>query len=280
MTTFYPANKIIYFISPPRSLSVAFLRHIQARGDFSIMHEPSQLIFNRAHSPELVQSWFRPDAFQSFAEVKKAIISASEHSHVFVKEMSFAVQDLHRNDFELMKNPNVYFVFLMRNPHHTTISMYKKIAHVFDSIGYQFTDVIGYKALHEIFITAEQHAFHKPYLILTEDLYTNPQETIQKFCDHVGIVYKPEALQWDDLGDQFDGQKLWHEEKYKELTHHWHSDAIRSTGFGKPGSYAVDQFGLPTFAEITNAGHQAMCRGFYDEHLPFYNFLLEQVKKV
>lgn len=275
-TTSYCTHKIVYLVSPPRSLSVAFLRMMQTRGDFSIMHEPSQLAFNRLHSPELVQSWYRPSAFQSFDEVKTVILQEAEDRNVFVKEMSFAVRDFHVTDFELMKNPNVYFVFLVRTPHATTISMYNKLKQWFDCLDIQFRDLVGYKAQSEIFMAVKNHGFHAPYLILTEDLYTNPQNTIQKFCDHIGIEFKPESLHWSDLGASFDGQEQWHEIKYKELTNYWHSDAIGSTGFGKPRSYEIDEQGNPTFCEIENQKHREMCLKVYHEHMIYYLKLLEQ----
>lgn len=268
-------HKIIYLISPPRSLSVAFLRMMETRGDFAILHEPSQLAWNLLHSPELVQNWYLPNAPRSFIEVKNIILQTAEHHNVFVKEMSFAVRDFLLNDFDLMKNPQVYFVFLVRNPHHTTISMYKKIISVFDAVAYELSEAMGYQALYETFKTVKQHAAQEPYIMLTEDLYNNPEETIQKFCNHVGIDFKPESLHWSDLGEHFTGDQAWHEIKYKEITHHWHGDAIRSTGFSKPNSYEVDEYGNPTFAEITNPEHRDTCKKIYLEQLFYYNLLLK-----
>ena len=275
MTTSFCNHKIVYFISPPRSLSVAFLRMMQARGDFAIMHEPSQLVFNLANSPDLVQSWYRQGALRSYAQVKQSILQEAQTHNVFVKEMSFAVRDFHLNDFELMKNPDVYFVFLVRNPHHTTISMYKKIAHVFDSVSHQMPYLIGYKDACDIFKVAQSNALNEPYVMSTEDLYNNPEETIKKFCEHVGIDFKPESLHWEDLGTDFDGLKDWHEAKYKELTNHWHGDAIRSTGFGKPHDYELDNSGMPTFSEIINDQHRDICKAVYLEHKHYYDLLME-----
>lgn len=279
ITTTFCTNKIVYLISPPRSLSVAFLRMMQSRGDFTIMHEPSQFAFNLSYSPELVQNWFRPHALTSFDQVKTSILKEAEHRHVFVKEMSFAVRDFHTTDFELIQNPNVYFVFLVRSPHHTTISMYTKFKDFFDSLAWQFPDVISYKAQYEIFMAVKAHGFNLPYVIRTEDLYTNPQETVQKFCDHVGIAFKPESLEWNDLGASFDGQKEWHEIKHTESIHHWHGDAIRSIGFGKPRSYEVDEHGSPTFSEIANLEHRKICEQVYREQMVYYHQLLEQDKE-
>ena len=272
----YCTNKIVYLISPPRSLSVAFLRMMQARGDFSIMHEPSQsVLFARTHPAEVFQDWFRSDAFQSYDEVKAAILQKAENNNLFIKEISFGVRDFHCQDFQLMQNPNAYFVFLVRSPHHTIISMYKKLKDNFSDLSIPFCDLIGYKEEYDIFMTVKNHGSHQPYLIFTEDLYTNPDTTIQKFCDHVGIAFKPESLHWDDLGESFDGQEQWQEAKHAELAQYWHGDAIHSTGFAAPAPYAVDEQGNPTFSEIANLEHRETCAKIYCEQMIYYCQLLE-----
>ena len=66
-------NKIVYLISPPRSLSVAFLRMMEARGDFTTMNEPSQWAYNVIENYEMAKPWFKNDAPQTFDEVKQII---------------------------------------------------------------------------------------------------------------------------------------------------------------------------------------------------------------
>ncbi len=183
-------NKIIYLISPPRSLSVAFLRMIAARGDFTILHEPSQWAFDSIHYHDLTKDWFRQDAPATFEDVKKKIFTHALTSNVFVKEMSFAVRDFLLQDNELIQDNRVYFILLLRDPHHTVISFYKKTLGVFKG----FSDVIGYKDAYELFEKIKHQAVHAPLIILSEDLYNSPKETIQKFCDHVGIEFKDSSL--------------------------------------------------------------------------------------
>lgn len=155
-------HKIVYFVSPPRSLSTAFLRMIQARGDFFIMHEPSMVSCNLLSHSTTVQSWCRPEALQSFCEVKKTILQHAQRQNVFVKKMALAVRAFQLDDFELMQNPNVQFVFLVRNPHHAALSLYKKSMKTFDIMGPRFSEILGYKALYEVFMAAKKHATWKP----------------------------------------------------------------------------------------------------------------------
>lgn len=266
-------NKIIYLISPPRSLSVAFMRMMEARGDFAILHEPSQWAFNKSVHHDFAESWFIPEAAQTFDQVKQRIFEQAKHSHVFVKEMSFAVDQFLLQDEEFITNPHVHFVFLLRNPHHTIISFYNKRNEVEDN-NTSFAHLVGYQACYEIFQKIKSVAANRPYIILSEDLYTNPEETIKAFCAQIGIEYMPEALSWDNLGSGFNGQKEWHEIKHKETTQHWHGDAIKSTGFGKPHQYKVDKKGNPTFEEICNPLRKKICEDAYAENMKYYELLV------
>jgi len=266
-------NKIVYLISPPRSLSVAFLRMMHTRGDFAIMNEPSQMAFINVKGFKTVSTWFKPEALPTFNHVKDAIIRTSQTQHVFAKEMAFAIEEFHCNDQELMKLPNAYFVFLVRNPHHTILSMYKK--HVlFHPSADHLDAILGYHNLWNIIQTVDAHAANKPYIIYTEDLYTDPYNSIKQFCEHIGIEFKPAALSWPSLEhSNFDVAKEWSEVKYPEFVSHWHGDAMNSTGFAKPQSYEVDQDGNPTFSEVQNAEHREMCRTIYYDQLQYYQLI-------
>lgn len=271
-------NKIIYLISPPRSLSVAFMRMMEARGDFAIMHEPSQWAFNKSVHHDFVESWFIPEAAQTFDEVKERIFEQAKHTNVFVKEMSFAVDQFLLHDQEFIANPHVHFVFLLRNPHHAIISFYNRRNEVEDN-NTSFAHLVGYQACYEIFQKIKSVAARKPYIILSEDLYTNPEATIKAFCAQVGIEYLSESLSWDNLGSGFNGQKEWHEIKYAETTQHWHGDAIKSTGFGRPHQYKVDEKGNSTFEEICNPLRKKICEDAYVENMKYYNLLLQECTK-
>ncbi len=267
-------NKIIYLISPPRSLSIAFLRMMHARGDFKIMHEPCVLPYDLIHYKEHTKDWFRKDVPGTYQKVKEKIVQEAKNSNLFIKDMGFACRDLFLNDVEFIKNTNIQFVFLLRNPHHAILSFYNKTKEVFDG----FSDLIGYKSCYEIFKEVKKFSTLSPLIIYTEDLYSNPKETVQKFCANVQIPFIESSLSWQDLGENFEGFKEWGETKFKEHTQHWHGDAIKSTGFGKPALYKVDENGKPTFSEITNEHDKKACTKAYEENLKFYNLFLNEIK--
>jgi hypothetical protein len=237
---------------------------IEARGDFKIYHEPTLTLYHKANNLTFSHDWFREGTFQSFKEIKETI--AKENSNVFIKEMSFLLKDF--LDEELIKNPNVYFVFLLRNPHHTTISLYNKIG----SIVEDFHTAIGYKAAYEIFQKIAQNGSRKPLILFSEELASEPENVVKTFCDYVKIPFEEKALSWQSLGKDFNGHEEWHESKRTDLTQHWHGDAIQSSQFNPLRTYDIDDLGNPTFSEVKDLNDRKECEKVYLDSLPYYLF--------
>ena len=181
------SNKIIYLISPPRSSSVAFLRMMQARNDFIIMHEPTILAhhyFN--HTKELqagiITEWYNEDASKTFEEVKEKILENARIRPGIIKEMAFAAKDFLYENKDFASSSQVTFVILLRNPHHSIISFYRKVEDLFENISaYKFGDLIGFKACYDIFIFLKSIG-KEPVMVVAEDLNLNPSKIVEQFC--------------------------------------------------------------------------------------------------
>lgn len=260
-------HKIIYLISPPRSLSVAFTRMMSARGDCAVFNEPSQAIFNKKLNTALIDV-FLDTAPQSFQEVKDQLYQAAQERIVFAKEMSFAVDDFLLHDDAFLKNEQVHCVFLMRNPHHSLLSLYKGL----NDYVRDFEIIAGFEQLHMIFEHVKSHAANKPVILCTEDIYQKPEQTVRAFCAAVDIPFIPEALKWQILGTNFNAQAEWHEIKNNEGMYHWHGDAMNSTGFSNPHVYAVNEAGEPTFEEVREE-HKELVTKMYQKSLKFYRLM-------
>ncbi len=256
-------HKIAYLFSPPRSLSVTFMRMMEAYG-FTVFQEPSLA----THDAEQFPEWFIPTAPKTYSAVKALIAKAAESNDVFVKEMAVSAKNFLAHEAEIVTDPNMFSIFLIRNPHHAIISLYKKYNGIGDLPAYE----CGYQATYELFIALQEKAKNKPLVIASEDLYEHPEETAKKICVHLKIPFKPSMLQWKDLGEDFTGHEQWHETKHKETTHHWHSDAIRSSGIKTPSTYEVDESGNPTFSEVA-AEHRQKVIAVYHENKRYYDLL-------
>jgi hypothetical protein len=275
-------HKIVYLISTPRSLSTLFLRAMHARGDMSIFNEPSIPVWygpNKAWYGTLngieVEQWYRPGFPKTCKEVVDRLLAEAEVRSVFAKEMSYMVKALIKEDDRLLNDHNVVFAILLRNPHHSIISFYKKWGGIVES----FDAIIGYKECYELYQHIKQQTGQAPCIVITEEFYMNPAEAMKSFCEQVGIPFLPDALQWQSLGKAFDGVQEWHEAKIYERTHYWHGDAIMSTGVSKPHQYEVDSCGNPTFSEIEKPEDRERCKQVYEQNMYYYKLILQSIDK-
>lgn len=304
-TAAHAAHKVIFFISPPRSLSTAFLRMMYERKDFSIMHEQSQWAWHKSAGRDFAAQWFitkgekvrqnanvggnpfseeavetnnqKEVAPATYAEFKRRIFKRAEKENVFVKEISWSVHKFLLDDTELLSNPNVYFVFLLRFPHPCLISMYKKlgdIEHIYPVHNLPFDYMVGYQASYAIFEHLKQHGIRKPLIICAEHLYEKTEETIRQFCDYAGIPFKPESLHWQKLGNNINLQQEWGEIKGQASSQYWNGVAIASSGFTKPTEYKVDALGVPTFEEIQQK-HKTICLNAYHKNMEYYQLMMQ-----
>jgi hypothetical protein len=252
-------NKIIFLVAPPRSLSTAMLRMMGERNDLIVMNEPACCVYNQNHYPPS-RHFYSEQALTSYEAVKDKILSHAEDNQIFIKEMSFSFEEFIKAEPDLMADPNIYFTFLLRDPHPCMISYYKKMSpDTLDYIIGDFGHLTGFPALYNSFRLIQDNAFHKPYVLHAEQLYEDSQNTIRALCDYLKIPYEDNHLTWDNLGETFNGFKAWQENKKPELTRHWHQEAIDSQGFHQPTQYELDDGGQPVFSEITNNAHRSKC---------------------
>lgn len=262
-------NKIVYLISPPRCLSTALLRMFQARTDFVIVNEPGWGPYNltlypyeKFKIPNETGSWI------FYSDVLQMVFEKAKTSHVLIKEISFAVEPFLLDAKQFMCNPDVYFIFLIRDPHSALISFCKKR---FKNVPLQ---KFGYRSSYLLFEQVKQYGANSPIIISAEELSRYPEEIIAILCEKIGIPFKPESLHWVDLGENFEG-KEWNDRKDQKYLYHWHNDAIHSTGFRPLVSYALNAQGEPTFEEVGRENLPEVVT-IYKLMLPYYWLLFNE----
>jgi hypothetical protein len=276
-STLSATHKIIIQVSPPRCLSTACLRMWQAHGDFEVLNEPfiSAFIGQSPADKQLTANWWRDGAPQSYDEAWQRIVDLAEHKPVFVKELGFILAPYLINNPEIIQNPQVHFVFLIRNPHSVIISDYQGHGKIIENFIY----LAGFKPCYDIFKMVKHDGAHNPVIICAEDLYAHPNKTAEQLCKNLEIPFTQSMLQWKNLGTSFEGVKEWHELKNPELTHHWHGAAIQSTGFHEPHTYEVDENGKPTFSEVTDENDRKVCFEAYNFNKEYYELFLREKNK-
>ncbi len=266
-------NPIIYLVSPPRSLSTVFLRMMDHRGDCAIFNEPTVCPYDRIHYKEFTESWFVEGVPETYVEVKEKLYEAQKNSPVFVKEVTFSFLDFLIDQPEVVKNPTVHFVFLVRHPHATAVSFYLKVEEIIDGMA----DLIGYEKFYKIFSLVNRDSPNSVKVIFSQELADNPFKVVKDYCEHFKLSFKEDHLHWEPYGEDFGGIKEWNESKVVRLLKLWHGNAIQSSGFVQPTVYDVDEKGHPTFAEVKNSDHRDAMMQIYSENLLWYEKFVEDI---
>jgi hypothetical protein len=268
-------HPIVILISPPRSLSTAFLRMMAARGDYHCFNEYFTLSYAYKTAPQVVENWLRPHSPlpQTFETIKTLLNHTAKTSPVFVKEQSFPMLDFLSHDDDFVAQKNVYLIFLMRNPHDCIISYYRGLNH---RIIEHLLPWLGFEAAYKTFKIAQQKAYNKPLILKAEDLCNQPEMTTRLLCNYLTIPFKKTMLDWPPLAFDFTGVHEWGELKNIEQLKHWHNNALYSTTFTQPKKYDIDTYGVPTFNEITSAEDKESCKKIYKESVHYYNLLLSE----
>ena len=105
-------HKIVYLISPPRSLSTVFLRMMGNRTDFEVLNEPGQYYYCKTKKdPKVVAYIFKDTMPDSIESLKNLILEKAKTSHVFIKDIAWYMEDSIINDLDFIQRDNVFFLF-------------------------------------------------------------------------------------------------------------------------------------------------------------------------
>lgn len=243
-------HKIVFVISPPRSVSTALMQSFYNRGDFEIYHE-NILTANDSRDPtqaEVSKDWYYEDRPTSFQEVKTSILNSAKTKNVLVKEMSFVMDEFLIENADLLVMENVYFVILVRNPADTVVSYANKLEFK-DAYKPHIHKWMGYESVYTVMNLCKK-AKNKFMVVRSEELTRNPESTLRGVCDYLQLRFKDSMIQWTPPGDKFTGKHEWHETKNTTLVQHWHGSVLQSSNFVPSNVYAKDADGNPLIEKI------------------------------
>ncbi|BCJ50325.1 hypothetical protein Asp14428_18000 [Actinoplanes sp. NBRC 14428] len=228
-------TNLLFLWGTPRSMSTAFLRMMLERGDHEVFHEPFSSIVVQGRTVVGDHTVTSHDKLLRLLEER-----ARDH-RVFVKETT-------EYDYLSTGGDRIPYAgrhtFIIRNPRSVIPSHYAmNPAMACEEIGYGNQVEMARRVLAA---TGE-----RPFVLEAEDLLDDAEETVARYCRHVGIPFLPSALSWQP-GDQ----KVW------SRTSQWHRDAARSSSF--------------TRSEATYEATVDSDRFLYDcywHHRPYYHVL-------
>lgn len=266
--------KVIYLISTPRSLSTVFLCMMHARGDCAIINEPGvQTYLHVYKETKRLDTTYWNNPVQTFAEVENNICKVVNRNAItFVKELGFAACCYLSPESELLKEQDYYVVFLIRDPHSALVSNYKKLPMIQNTLD----SILSYKMLYELFQQFKQRGTHQPLIICTKELTADPHNVVAQFCAQVGIPFSANHLSWQPIDEHFSLERDWNCVKPAGVAAHWYDNAMKSSGFVKATSYAVDEYNQPTFEEINNPEHRKFYKKIYSDNMPYYQLFLDE----
>ena len=250
-------HQVIYQISIPRSGSTAGLRCFETQDMFSIFHEPSIKPYELKKRWGLTRFMFRSDnKIDTFEQAEATILEAAKHSPVYVKDIVHSSAEwISRSS--LLNNPNVHFVFLVRNPYDQLVSLCKQ----FNAMGVptkMVSNVYDYDLLADLINVCRKRAPNRTLVMETECLCQYPEKIIKIIADQVGLDIQNVQLSWNPKPANFIGTE-WHESKQPEAFRNWHHDAITSTCFRSLPTYPQNysQFDDPYWAREVVAKNNA-----------------------
>lgn len=235
--------KLIALWAHQRAVSTAFLRMMIARGDVTVVHEPLVTLTDEGVVP-LPDGRGGTVEARSAGEVLAHLSALARERPVFFKDtVEYRYQYLFDHPEAIAE---IDHTFIVRDPRKAITSLY--------AMKPNFTrPEAGYEHLYDLFRLVESVQGKPPTVVHAERLLREPESTIRRYCEAVGLPFVAQALRW-----QPEERPEW------RRTRQWHTDASQSSGFA-PTDKRYD----------VTVDNDERLRAFYDYHLPFYERLVE-----
>lgn len=226
--------------SGPRNISTAMMRAWENRADTQVIDEPfyacylSKTGIIHPMQNEIMQS--QSSDWQTVIDKQLKAPLNNGCNIQFQKHMTqHMVVDVDSNWFSSVKH-----AFLIRNPDFVVKSYAKKREVI-------CAEDLGYEAQYRLFRQAQSHSVSMPPVIDSLDVIKNPEQTLVKLCDALGVEFDSRMLSWPAGPRDSDG--VW--------APHWYHNVENSTGFSKQ---------ITTAVELTSSEKKVAneCRPFYE----------------
>lgn len=218
-------SKPIALWAVPRSVSTAFERMIEARGDFVVLSEPFSVsyYFSEARMSRRYASSHARDEHTPHRVLDSILACARTQGGVFFKDMAYHVRAC--ADAEFLAN--FQNTFITRHPSRSLPSLRRLLP--------DFTlEEAGFDQQLRLFDLVRDQGGEPPVLIDGDELRHRPAAVVSAYCRAVGIPFDEGALTW--APGAAPRWKTWER---------WHLDVARSTGFVSAGRPDAPPDGVP-----------------------------------
>lgn len=226
--------EILALWSAPRSRSTAFERMMRERGDFTVLHEPFSHLANYGSTTvDGVEIRSEADLLAALRQAPKPLFFKDTTDFHYPRLLADA-------DFLRLAD----HTFLVRDPREAIASHFALNPRL-------NRDEIGFAWLAEIFDAVRAATGGTPVVVDSADLMSDPTGTVARFCELVGIDYRPEALNWSP------GMASGWQRSAK-----WHEGTSSTSGFAPSGRHYE-----------TSVDNSPVLAGYLDYHQPHYERL-------
>lgn len=207
---------------------------MRERGDFTVLHEPFSHLANYGSTTV--------DGREVRSEPELLKVLKAIAGPVFFKDTTdFHYSHLLRDEEFL---GGVTHTFLIRHPWEAIASHYALHPGL-------RRDEIGFGWLHEIFAAVSAAQGRTPVVVDSGDLMAHPAAIVERYCELVGIPFRPEALSWQPgMAPGWQRSARWHE---------YTSSSNTFTAMDHQYETSVDD--------------SPLLAGYLEYHLPFYELL-------
>jgi hypothetical protein len=212
---------------------------MSARGDLNVVNEPFSGHYyygpdrrNTRYPPE------KPGPQHDPWHVRAQLLDRAAASPVFFKDMAYHVSSCMDADFLKPFRS----ALLIRDPRFSIPSLYRRVE--------DFTlEETGFVELHRLAGILREATGADPVVIDGETLRSDPGVVYRKYCEAVGIQFRPESLSWEP------GEEP-HWSKWTD----WYQDAASSQGIRPPATKPDQEtLAIPRVAEAVEH-----CRPYYE----------------
>lgn len=233
-------NPILALWAVPRSVSTAFERMMAARGDLQVFNEPFSGHYY--YGPNRSNTRFPPETpapSHDPAHVRRSLLEHGESTPVFFKDMAYHISTVMSAEFLEPFTSSL----LIRDPRFSIPSLHRRLP--------DFTrEETGFEQLLRLARILRDDLGREPLIIDGEVLRADPESVYRKYCDAVGIEFRPDSLQWEPG-----------EEKHWSRWTEWYQDAASSAGFRPPAAEPdPEALKIPRVAEAVE-----YCLPIYEE---------------
>ncbi|XP_003731237.1 branched-chain-amino-acid aminotransferase-like protein 2 [Strongylocentrotus purpuratus] len=235
-TSSNPARIMLW--STPRSVSTAFARSMTARGDTEMFWEPYLACYSFGPDREIHWGDDLPNMLNdkyTYSYIKELLNADYPGAKVlFVKGMVEGI----RGHFDVVERTYKHS-FLIRHPKKS----FRSLARLESDLN-PLTSDFNLRTFKEIYHDLERFYHHvetefgqsAPTIIDADDLVTQPEKILPKYCEAMGIDFKPKMLNWESVNAD---QLNWHCTDVGDIANSSVKDsivlsnALKGSGFGK-----------------------------------------------